>query len=296
MIKKFAKSTGDVIKKSVAKTGNFVSDKIEEAGYEKSALWVREASVGIGHATGASVELTGQLAEGAVKTVKGQVNQDYNTRGEGVDDLVDAGKRVGKSALHIVKYGATSAYETASGLVTKDYDRVKDGAWKLSQLAAVSLVAVSVVDILDGPDAAVASEIDTINAGLEGDVHPVTGVPFERTEIEYNGQLISDVFPVFESEFTATLTEQQYLLSDSTHFNIANEQLYNEIQQNPALAQSLNLSSEDIVNLQYNITPEGYTWHHHEQPGQLQLVETAVHDQTAHTGGRFIWGGGSEYR
>jgi hypothetical protein len=34
-----------------------------------------------------------------------------------------------------------------------------------------------------------------------------------------------------------------------------------------------------------NPKPEGYTWHHHEEIGRMQLIETAVHDDFAHTGG-----------
>lgn len=40
-------------------------------------------------------------------------------------------------------------------------------------------------------------------------------------------------------------------------------------------------------------TPEGYTWHHHEEPGIIQLVDTEIHAQTGHTGGSELWGEGS---
>jgi len=32
-------------------------------------------------------------------------------------------------------------------------------------------------------------------------------------------------------------------------------------------------------------TPAGYTWHHHQQSGRMQLVERNIHAQTGHTGG-----------
>ncbi|MBA4601548.1 HNH endonuclease [Thermoactinomyces mirandus] len=38
--------------------------------------------------------------------------------------------------------------------------------------------------------------------------------------------------------------------------------------------------------------PVGYTWHHHQDEGKMQLVKTRVHGNTRHTGGRPIWGGG----
>lgn len=42
----------------------------------------------------------------------------------------------------------------------------------------------------------------------------------------------------------------------------------------------------------------GLTWHHHQQKGLLQLVDSEIHarNQNPHTGGRSIWGGGKEAR
>jgi hypothetical protein len=38
--------------------------------------------------------------------------------------------------------------------------------------------------------------------------------------------------------------------------------------------------------------PVGFTWHHHQDEGKMQLVKTGVHGYVRHTGGRQIWGGG----
>ena len=69
-----------------------------------------------------------------------------------------------------------------------------------------------------------------------------------------------------------------------------NEQFTLVLQADSTLA-----SQMDVQGIFNNITLEGYVWHHHEQPGVLQLVNESNHDATASTGGRFIWGGGSEY-
>ena len=37
---------------------------------------------------------------------------------------------------------------------------------------------------------------------------------------------------------------------------------------------------------------KGYTWHHSEIPGKMQLVETKTHVMSGHTGGNSIWCGG----
>jgi len=33
----------------------------------------------------------------------------------------------------------------------------------------------------------------------------------------------------------------------------------------------------------------GYTWHHHQERGRMQLVPTDIHDETGHTGGMKMW-------
>lgn len=35
----------------------------------------------------------------------------------------------------------------------------------------------------------------------------------------------------------------------------------------------------------YKSTPEGYTWHHHQDGTTMQLVPKDIHRQTGHTGG-----------
>ena len=41
---------------------------------------------------------------------------------------------------------------------------------------------------------------------------------------------------------------------------------------------------------------DGYTWHHSEEEGTMQLVDSDIHRKTGHTGGQVIWGGGSQNR
>lgn len=36
----------------------------------------------------------------------------------------------------------------------------------------------------------------------------------------------------------------------------------------------------------------GYTWHHHQETGRMQLVDEAVHSAVNHTGGTKFWGRG----
>ncbi len=39
----------------------------------------------------------------------------------------------------------------------------------------------------------------------------------------------------------------------------------------------------------YSSTPKGYTWHHHQSTGRMQLVNSSIHSKTGHTGGFSLW-------
>jgi hypothetical protein len=118
---------------------------------------------------------------------------------------------------------------------------------------------------------------------MAGKVHPVTRVPFDAFG-----------FPIFESRFNATIDLSLYPASNYVQFKTATQQLWQAIQRNPALASQF--TSQDLVDISRGITPSGYTWHHHQRPGLLQLVDQTIHEKTGHKGGRSIWGGGSEKR
>jgi RHS repeat-associated protein len=91
-----------------------------------------------------------------------------------------------------------------------------------------------------------------INAGLAGSNHPVTGVPFD-----------AQGFPDFSAWRHPSVNDVRIQLTGSRRrdFRAANA----------------------AAGLRR--TPTGYTWHHHQDCGLMQLVERSVHSATGHTGG-----------
>ena len=135
----------------------------------------------------------------------------------------------------------------------------------------------------------------TRNQALEGDVHPITGVPFERkTVTDAEGNAVTGVFPEFESLFDAQLPKDMLKSSDKEQFAECNKQLSDAVSKAPDLFKML--SGEQLDQIRNGDTPDGYTWHHHEEPGKMQLAKSDIHALTGHTGGRSIWGGGSDFR
>lgn len=139
----------------------------------------------------------------------------------------------------------------------------------------------------------------TRNETLENDLHPITGVGFERKIIELpDGEKIEGVFPKFESIFDAKIPENLYLQPDKVQFKECNRQLSQELEKNSELKKKF--SEEQLEQIRDGVydgtAPDGYVWHHDAVAGRLQLVDFETHSRTGHTGGRSLWGGGSTNR
>ena len=141
----------------------------------------------------------------------------------------------------------------------------------------------------------IAYEIHTRNESLNGDRHPITGVSFERKTVEdADGNEVTGVFPVFDSEFDSQLPDELLQSSDREQFDECNKQLKEAVENDPEFAAKF--TPEQLEQIMNGETPDGYTWHHNEEKGKMQLVDADIHAQTGHTGGKTIWGGGNENR
>ena len=109
--------------------------------------------------------------------------------------------------------------------------------------------------------------------GMAGKTHPKTKVKFD-----------SKGFPKFKVYYTVKLRKRYFCESRERHFYMANKILLNDSR---FLAK---LSAKQIRELSQGVTPSGYTWHHHQDAGVLQLVDNDIHSKTKHIGGYSIWG------
>jgi hypothetical protein len=91
------------------------------------------------------------------------------------------------------------------------------------------------------------------NAHLAGKTHPKTGIPFDK-----NG------YPQFGSSIKADVK----IKPTGSHRGDAR-------------------AANEAAGLPE--TPKGYTWHHHQDYGRMQLVPEKVHLETGHTGGFSLW-------
>lgn len=137
--------------------------------------------------------------------------------------------------------------------------------------------------------------IPTINEGLAGQTYPGTKVEYKKHIFILNGEKVEGVFPKFESKFDTMLPKDLRNASDTEQFKYCTRQLAKQIEKNPELAKQFTPRQlEQIKNGEPRIS--GLTWHHNEIPRKMQLVNATEHNTCRHTGGRSIWGGGSDCR
>lgn len=99
---------------------------------------------------------------------------------------------------------------------------------------------------------------------------------------EENGKKYADfsAFKVFE----CILDKEYWDKRDPEQFAKCNEMLKKAIEENPELAKQF--TEEQLEQINRGETPSGYTWHHSEKDGTMQLVPYGVHNSTYHHGGR----------
>lgn len=135
--------------------------------------------------------------------------------------------------------------------------------------------------------------IPTINENMAGEKN--NGVFYELKRFKLNGKEVEGVFPVFESQFDVKLPKELYRASDTEQMKYCTKTLAEAIKNNPELKKQFD--ERQIKQIENGDPRIGkFTWHHSEIPGKMQLVNAKEHSAARHTGGRSLWGGGSDSR
>lgn len=282
---------GSLVKGGVNVTSSLISTK-----FPKTGEYVKEVGHTVVDSSKAAIKNVGQFADGTTNMARGAITKNPSHLSDGWGDIKNSSKNTATGLGNGLLYTGKSIGQTAKGAYYKDPKQLEQGLRNMGKVGVTLALGVGVLDMID-VDIAHAEELDTRNASLEGTSHSVTNVVFAKNNVELdNGSTVEGIFPIFDAAFEATIPPDAYLMSDAVHIGIANIELYEAIQATPELANDLGFTTEDVQNLQSAVTPEGYDWHHHEGPGRIQLVSEEQHAGTGHTGGRTIWGGGTESR
>jgi filamentous hemagglutinin len=118
------------------------------------------------------------------------------------------------------------------------------------------------------------------NARLAGQRHPETGIVFDD-----RGFPIFDDVAAFD---TRIASDAAGVANRRVHMVAASKQLDEAIKRGERSAAGFSQKQLEAIE---NHLPEipGYTWHHHQIRGRMQLVPTDIHDRTGHIGGFKEW-------
>ena len=134
--------------------------------------------------------------------------------------------------------------------------------------------------------------VKTKNAALVDSVHDATGVGFVKQQLKYSdGKMICGVFPQFDSAADIRLNKDLYKASFADQKKFLNAELQRKVQRGDRSLLS-KFNDDELKIIAEGKLPDGYTWHHNEKEGLMQLVDADTHKNTGHTGGMSLWGGG----
>jgi hypothetical protein len=191
-------------------------------------------------------------------------------------------------ALATVPIPGAGKCAAIAGKVAKGKEVLSRGAKK------VAVTAANAVPFSDKVIKA-SKNIKTIPNNLNAGVTELNGIKYRwRFVVANDGTIMKGNFPVFDSKCNVNLPKDMLQASDKSQFKYCSEKLRDTVNKNDKLKSIFN--SDQLAQIENGETPDGYTWHHNERTGLMQLVDSATHSATPHTGGRAIWGGGSEKR
>ncbi|WP_158960325.1 HNH endonuclease [Myroides fluvii] len=144
-------------------------------------------------------------------------------------------------------------------------------------------------------------------------------VPFSKRIIDLEKFKVEGLFPNFFNHTLAKidLPSKYYQQSNKNQFAYATYQLKEQYKRDPKVIETKLIQLNKGKSYSYTadgVTKElkdkellakqiedlksphgdkifGFTWHHHEDVGKLELVSQQVHNAVSHTGGNLIWGG-----
>ena len=194
-------------------------------------------------------------------------------------DLLNLDKPISLEPLALEKYKDVTDNEFRDLTDEEKADIKKALGWVDAQIAKCKINEEGII------------QYRTDNCDFEGKEGP-REVRYERKRVIIHGVVIEGVFPVFNSLFDVQLPRELERASNAKQFGECNRQLKAAVEKDPDLRDKF--TAEQLEEIADGETPTGYTWHHNEEEGKIQLVKTEEHDKTqggaAHTGGKALWG------
>lgn len=142
----------DIGKLAGSVAGLVIGAPVYLAGEVTNSDFLREIGEGACKVTERTGEVLGSVTEGVAETVYGTVKKDRDMQTNGVEKVIESGgsylEGIGKGMAKMVENGLG----TAEALIDGDTDKAVKMGTDIAKTIAVGVLAIGVVDFLDGVD------------------------------------------------------------------------------------------------------------------------------------------------
>lgn len=133
-------------------TGRVLGGTVRVVGEVVRSDYIKEIGNGVEQATITTGRTAGELASGIYDVASGAIRRDGDAVNGGLNDIGGAVKTTATGVVSSVKYVYDSGKDVVVGLREENYAKAKSGAKGLVTAAAISVIAVGLIDVLDGAD------------------------------------------------------------------------------------------------------------------------------------------------
>ncbi|MFS0872965.1 hypothetical protein [Paenibacillus xylanilyticus] len=140
-------------------TGKVLGGSVRVVGEIAGSPFIKEIGNGVEKATINTGKTIGQMASGTYDLASGAIRKDDAAVETGLADWGDAVTNTAKGVAVSAKYVYNGGKDVVLGMKEEDMERVKFGAKHLLAAAAVTTLAVGVIDAVDGADSMNAAGI-----------------------------------------------------------------------------------------------------------------------------------------
>lgn len=138
------------------------------------------------------------------------------------------------------------------------------------------------------PEGSPLEQYENVNIDTRSSRSPT--VEYGMDKVSVDGIKLTGSFPEFHSNHDVQLPNDLRFSSVYNQEKFCNTSLKDAVNENPDKYSEI-FNAKQLEQIQNGKTPEGFTWHHHQQVGRMQLVDKEEHDANRHLGGWALWGG-----
>lgn len=133
-------------------TGKVLGGTVRVAGELVRSDYIKEIGNDVEQVTAKTGEIAGHAASGVWDLGAGLITADKQQSKAGLHELEQTAITTARGIGHGIEYVVESGKDVVTGFKDSDKARLKDGVKKLGKAAAISILAIGVIDVVDGPD------------------------------------------------------------------------------------------------------------------------------------------------